>query len=127
MLTGSDAHEITALKSHLDMVFSIKDLGDLHSFLGIEVSKCNNGMILSQEKFTRELLKESGLDVSRPVVTPLSLQLKLIALDGELLEDATLYRSLVGKLNFLTHTRPELSYTVMTLGQFMQAPQTTHW
>lgn len=107
------------------MVFSIKDLGGLHYFLGIEVSKHGNGMVLSQEKFTKELLQESGVDVSRPVATPLPLQLKLSALDEDLLEDATLYRNLVGKLNFLTHKRPYLSYTVMILS--MQAPITSHW
>lgn len=69
--------------------------------------------MLSQIKFTKELLKAcSDLDISFKVVTPLPINIKLSADMGGLFEDPALYRSLMGKLNYLTHTRPDLSYTV---------------
>jgi len=84
------------------------------------------GIILSQRKFTTELLKECGPLPNTAVSTPLPLNCKLNPDDGELLPDPFLYRTLVGKLNFLTHTRPDLSYTAQTLSQFMQQPRTPH-
>ena len=59
-------------------------------------------------------------------MTPLPIHLKLSALEGDLLEDPTPYRSIVGKLNFLTNTRPNLSYAIKTLSQFMQKPRSSH-
>ena len=55
------------------------------------------------------------------------MNLKLSAMEGTLLHDPTLYRSIVGKLNYLTNTRPDLTYVVQTLTQFMQKPRDTHW
>lgn len=62
----------------------------------------------------------------RRAVTPLPLNIKLNASDGEILQDPEFYRFLIGKLNFLTNTRPDLSYTVQLLSQFMQVPRTSH-
>lgn len=61
------------------------------------------------------------------MVTPLPINLKLSAQDSEDYEDPSKYRCLVGKLNFLTHTRPDLAYTVQHLSQFLQAPKVTHF
>ena len=84
-------------------------------------------MTLTQQKYTRDLLKTSGVTKFKHVVTPLALNLKLNNSDGEKLQDASTYRSLVGKLNFLTYTRPDISFIVQTLSQFMQDPRSTHW
>ena len=84
-------------------------------------------MILTQQKYTKDILKSSGITNFKNVVTPLPLNMKFNNIDGEKLQDATLYRSLVEKLNFLTNTRPNLSFSVQTLSQFMQDPRTTHW
>ena len=61
------------------------------------------------------------------LLTPLPTQLKLTASEGILLQDPTPYRSLVGKLNYLSNTRPDLSYTVQTLSQYIQSPRDSHW
>lgn len=119
IITGNDPSIIQSLKQHLHDTFSIKDLGKLNYFLGIEVGYQPDGIILIQNKFTGELLSECGLSSFKHVVTPLLVNLKLQASDGTLLPDSSLYRSLVGKLNFPTNTRPYLSYTVQTLSQFM--------
>lgn len=127
VITSNNDAEIQNIKSHLDQVFSIKNLGLLHFFLGIEVSYTTEGILLSQEKFTKELLKDCGLESTKPAVTPLLVGLKLLTTGGNYLHDPSVYRRLIGKLNFLTNTRPNLSYIVQTLSQFMQAPTDRHW
>lgn len=112
ILTSDDVTSIQDLKSHLHRIFSIKDLGYLHYFLGIEVNYTPIGIILTQRKFIKDLLIFSGISEQKRVVTPLPLNIKLLADKGPLYIDPTYYRSLVGKLNFLTHTRPDLAYTV---------------
>ena len=126
LITGSNSHEILHVKNKLDTLFGIKDLGQLHYFLGLEVSYTPAGIVLSQKKFTTELLKDSGLSITKTAATPLPLNCKLEPTKGELLPDPSQYRTLVGKLNFLTHTRPDLSFAAQTLSQFMQQPRTSH-
>ncbi|XP_019256438.1 PREDICTED: uncharacterized protein LOC109234846 [Nicotiana attenuata] len=127
ILTGNDVSAISDLKSYLDEQFKIKDLGILHYFLGIEVSPTPDGLLLNQRKFILDLLAEYKCYEVSPVVSPLDLTLKLQAADGELLPNPELYRSLVGKFNFLTHTRPDLSFAVQHLSQFLQSPRVPHY
>ena len=85
------------------------------------------GIVLAQKKFTtHKLLKDSNLSSCKSTVTPLPPNCKLSPEDGDLLLDPTYYRTTVGKLNFLTHTRPDLSFTAQTLSQFMQEPCTSY-
>ena len=95
-------------------------------FLGIEVNYLSGGIVLSQNKFTENLLKEHTPDEKRKSLTPLPIQLKLSSQGGKLLEDPTPYRSIVGKLKYLTNTRPDLSYAVQNLSRFMQNPTDLH-
>lgn len=126
ILTGTDTAAIHDLKDHLHKEFSIKDLGRLNFFLGIEVAHLNDGIFLSQKKFTHELLDSCTFDLSKKTSTPLPLNTKLSATEGTLFSDPELYCSLVGKLNFLTNTRPDLAYVVQSLSQFMQSPRQSH-
>ncbi|XP_021742804.1 uncharacterized protein LOC110708891 [Chenopodium quinoa] len=126
ILTGNDTAGILDLKAHLHQVFSIKDLGKLNFFLGIEVCHISQGIILTQRKFTKELLQECDFDVSKTAKTPLPASVKLFADYGDFFPDLVQYRCLVGKLNFLTHTRPDISYAVQTLSQFLQQPRMPH-
>ncbi|XP_074327310.1 uncharacterized protein LOC141665234 [Apium graveolens] len=127
LVTGSNLAKITALKQHLHAKFTIKDLGVLHYFLGIEVSYLAEGTVLSQTKYTKEIMQLIDADLSKKALTPLPLDIRLTADDGPLFENAELYRSIVGKLNFLTNTRPDLSYTVQVLSQFLQNPRKSHY
>mgnify|MGYP001139120846 CR=1 FL=1 len=101
-------------------------MGHLHYFLGFEVTHLAEGISLSQRKFTQDLLLDTGFSTAKSVATPLPLHCKLTLDDGELLQDPSYYRTIIGKLNFLTHSRLDLSYTVQTLSQFMQHPRTSH-
>ena len=126
LITSSNQVEFQHVKQHLQNCFGIKDLGTLHYFLGLEVSYISAGTVLSQKKIYHGNAEDSGLSNLKPVSTPLSLKCKLYPEEGDLLSDPTYYRAMVGKLNFLTNTRPDLSFTVQTLSQFMQKPRTSH-
>ncbi|XP_060211931.1 uncharacterized mitochondrial protein AtMg00810-like [Lycium barbarum] len=126
VITGNASEEISDLKSFLNDTFKIKDLGLLNYFLGIEVLYTPGGVLLHQKKFVADLLKEFHCDIASPVLCPLELHAKLKAGVGDPLPKPDLYKSLIGKLNFLTHTRPDISFGVHHLSQFMQLPCAPH-
>ncbi|RVW54053.1 Retrovirus-related Pol polyprotein from transposon RE1 [Vitis vinifera] len=127
LVTGSDTAAITSLIAQLNSEFSLKDLGKVHYFLGIQVSHTNNGLHLSQTKYIRDLLQKTKMVHCKPARTPLPTSLKLRAGDGDLVEDLHGYRSIVGALQYVTITRPELSFSVNKVCQFMQNPTEKHW
>ena len=126
VITGSDSAGITSLKSFLQTQFQTKDLGLLKYFLGIEVSRCKRGIFLSQRKYVLDLLKETGKLGAKPCSAPMTPNLQL-SIDGELFDDPEMYRRLVGKLNYLIVTRPDIAYSVSVLSQFMSSPIVIHW
>jgi len=126
LVTGNNEAEINSLKSFLDDTFKIKDLGEVHYFLGIEVLHTDHGLLLTQRKFTTELLQEFGCNTARSVVCPLDYNTKLHSDEGEALNNPTQYRRLIGKLNFLTNTRPDIAFAVQHLSQFLQLPRQPH-
>lgn len=95
---------IQQVKDFLHKKFTIKYLGLLHYFLGLEITHLQEGVVLTQKKFTQELLAYASPLHSKPISSPLPVNLKLTSKAGALLEDTTQYRVLVGKLNFLTNT-----------------------
>ncbi|XP_059294466.1 uncharacterized mitochondrial protein AtMg00810-like [Lycium ferocissimum] len=136
LLTGSSMKLIQELKSVLHRHFKMKDLGDLKSFLGIEVLRSKSGILLTQRKYALELISDSGLGGAKVASTPLEQNVKLTTVDhdeytGKLddppLKDITGYLRLVGSLLYLTITRPDISFTVQMLSQFMQQPKASHW
>lgn len=115
--TDDDATTLQDLKLFLDAEFKIKDLGNLQLFLGLEFIREPNGLILSKRKFTLDLLAEFDCFHLSPVSASLDSTVKLKANDGIPMKDPTLYRHLLGELNYLTHTRLDLSFTVQHLSQ----------
>ncbi|GJS77447.1 retrovirus-related pol polyprotein from transposon TNT 1-94 [Tanacetum coccineum] len=110
LLTGNSQSEILNLKSSLDNKFTIKDLGLAKYFLGIELCKTDTGMHLNQRKYILDLLTDAGLTGAKPSPFPLPTQLKLSLDKGTPFKDAGVYRRLVGRLLYLTMTRPDISY-----------------
>lgn len=127
IVTGNNAQTIKSLKDFLFQQFHIKDLGNLKYFLGIEVSRSQKGIFISQRKYAFDILNDVGLLGSRPNSFPMEAYLKLNPDDGDPLHDPTKYRRLVGRLIYLTVTRPDLVYSVQILSQFMQNPRKPHW
>jgi len=109
--------------------FALKDLGDLHYFLGIEVKKSSNGILLTQERCANDVLARASMTKAKPVETPLSVSEKLNILDGVKFgpEDSTRFRSLVGALQYLTLTRPDIAFVVNKVCQFLHASTSVHW
>ena len=128
IVTSSSDEAVTGLLKDLNSEFALKDLGDLHYFLGIEVKRAGNDLYLTQEKYATDLVAKSGLKGCKPALTPLSSSEKLSLSEGELLnqEDSTRYRSMVGALQYLTLTRPDISFAVNKVCQFLHAPTTVH-
>ncbi|KAM3373172.1 hypothetical protein ACQJBY_019886 [Aegilops geniculata] len=129
IVASSSSSATTCLLKDLKLEFALKDLGDLHYFLGIEVKQIKDGILLTQEKYTADILRRVGLEKCKPVSTPISTSEKLSVESGEPLgsEDATNYRSVVDALQYLTLTRPDISYAVNKVCQYLHAPSTTHW
>ncbi|KAJ0806207.1 putative RNA-directed DNA polymerase [Helianthus annuus] len=111
IITGSDPQLIQSFITRLNKEFSVKDLGVLGYFLGLEVAYSDTGIYLSEAKYAHDILACAGLLDSKPVDTPLSTA-DTFHSKGDPFHDPTLYRSLVGALQYLTITRPDLSYAV---------------
>jgi hypothetical protein len=126
VLVGNDLSKIQATKDFLNKRFSIKDLGPLKYFLGIEVARTNEGMVLSQRKYTLDILEDVGMTGCRPSSFPMEQNLKLDMCDKEPRVDANQYRRLIGRLLYLQATRPDIAYAVNILSQFVSDPRQTH-
>ena len=129
IVASSSSLATNALLKDLQAEFALKDLGDLHYLLGIEVKRTPDGLILSQECYASDVLSRSGMSKCKAIDTSMSTSEKLSLGDGELLgaDDATRYRSVVGALQYLTLTRLDLSYSVNKVCQYLHAPTTVHW
>jgi histone deacetylase 1/2 len=129
IVASSSQAATNALLKDLQHDFALKDLGDLHYFLGIEVKRLEDGLILTQQRYATEILAKAGMKNCKPIDTPLSTTEKLSITSGDKLgpEDSTKYRSMVGALQYLTLTRLDLSFAVNKVCQFVHAPTTVHW
>jgi len=131
IITGSDKAGIKATKEFLKSVFEIKDLGEMKYFLGIELCRSKEGLFISQRKYTLDLLKDAGIQGDKTAKMPLEDGYK-IPREGEVedskaFHDPKLYRKLVGKLIYLTITRPDICFAVNQVSQHMQVPKEHHW
>ena len=112
------------------MILLFEDLGDLHFFLGIEVKKTRHGLLLTQEKYANDLLVKVGVTKCTSSPTPLSCSTEKLSLtEGTPLgpHDSTHYRSIVGGLQYLTLTRPDISFSVNKICQYLHVPTPAHW
>ena len=126
ILAGNDPQACSEFKTYLNNCFRIKDLGPLKYFLGIEVARGPRGLFLCQRKYALEIVEKSGLLGSKPTAFPMEENHKLALAKGNVWDDPSRHRRLVGRLIYLTITRPELCYAVYILSQFIQAPREEH-
>ncbi|XP_070018363.1 uncharacterized mitochondrial protein AtMg00810-like [Nicotiana sylvestris] len=126
IITGSHTALISEIIDELGKEFAMKDLGPLHLFLGIEVTYFTRGIHLNQSKYVAELLAKTSMTLAKPISTPLAQKHGLQeAVDN--LVDTSLYRSVVGSLQYLTLIRPDIAYGMNLASQFMQSPNNTHY
>ncbi|KAK4254159.1 hypothetical protein QN277_020331 [Acacia crassicarpa] len=126
ILTGDDEVEINQIKKALAREFQIKDLGEMKYFLGMEVARSKGGIYISQRKYVLDLLKESGMTGCRPSDTPI--QVDKINEGANLGKSVDIgnYQRMVGKLIYLSHTRPDIAFAVSMVSQHSHDPKQKH-
>lgn len=128
IITGSSQTLIQQLVHKLHSEFSLKDLGKLDYFLGIEVHHSSSGsLLLSQTKYIRDLITEANMDQANSIASPMASSTKLSKYGSSSVTDPTYFRSIVGALQYATITRPEISYSVNKVCKFLSAPLEDHW
>ncbi|KAJ1704767.1 hypothetical protein LUZ63_004546 [Rhynchospora breviuscula] len=123
---GTDEELIQSFKKNMMKQFEMTDFGLLHYFLGLEVKQEEDGIFVTQRKYATDMLKKFGMQNCNSASTPMNVNEKLVKEDGSGEADATTFRSLVGGLIYLTHTRPDISYSVNVVSRYMQNPTNHH-
>ncbi|GJR27081.1 zinc finger, CCHC-type containing protein [Tanacetum coccineum] len=118
--------EIDLFKSQMKDKFEMSDLGLLAYYLGIEVTQTGGEITIKQTGYINKILKETSMTDSNDTKIPMDPGTKLVKAEDGNSVDATYYRSLIGSLRYLLHTRPDLSYSVGLLSRFMQDPKDHH-
>ena len=127
IITCSDPSLVDNIIQQLDSKFSTKDLGVLSFFCGIEVLVTSTGLLLSQQKYVIDLLSKHNMLASKHVSTSLVVGTSLATLDGSTSVNVTIYYQVVGGLQHLRMTCPDISFSVNKLSYFMHAPSEHHW
>ncbi|XBI71622.1 hypothetical protein VPH35_065793 [Triticum aestivum] len=127
IVTGASTTAIAEFKKEMMALFKMSDLGLLSYYLGIEVDQRPGQIIIAQSAYAGKLLEKAGMADCHPVATPMQQRLKLRREGAGEPVDATYYRSVVGSLRYLTHTRPDITYAVGYVSRFMEAPTSEHW
>ncbi|KAL9411808.1 hypothetical protein AB3S75_045417 [Citrus x aurantiifolia] len=127
ILTGDNTTTVNHFIAILAQRFSIKDLGFLTYFLGVEVVPNNHGLLLSQRRYIMDLLTQTKMQDAKPVLTPIPTSPTLMLTSDSPLSNPTEYRHVVGSLQYLLITRPDIAFAVNKLSQYMHCPTTEHW
>ncbi|KAF5462813.1 hypothetical protein F2P56_018789 [Juglans regia] len=127
ILTGNNQTHLHQLVHQLGVECSLKELQPLHYFLGIEVILTTEGLFLTQQKYVQDLLDRTCMDGAKYMTTPLSTSVKLHLGDGSPPVDCTEFRRIISALQYLSFTRPNISFAVNKLAQFMHNPSSIHW
>ena len=126
VLTGNNGEEISQLKKLLSSEFEVKDLGNMRYFLGMEVARSKEGIVISQRKYVIDLLNETGMMGCKPADTPMDPYNKIGTKKDSAPVDRGRYQRLVGRLIYLSHTRPDIGFSVSVISQFMNNPTEEH-
>ena len=127
ILTGDDCEQLENLKKFMAKEFEIKDLGNLKSFLDMEFTRSKEGIGVSQKKYVLDLLKETGMMGCRPVETPMEPNFKLQPASVDKVRETEKFQRLVGRLIYLSHTRPDIAFPISIVSQFMHSLGPEHF
>ena len=126
IITGASPADVGAFKEDMRRLFRMSDLGLLSYYLGIEVKQSARSVTLGQSAYAKKLLVKAGMESCNPCSTPMEVRLKLSAKSTTPEVDSTMYRSLVGSLRYLVHTRPDIAFAVGYVSRFMEKPRQEH-
>ncbi|PKU63096.1 Retrovirus-related Pol polyprotein from transposon TNT 1-94 [Dendrobium catenatum] len=127
ILTGNCSNAIKSLLDNLKTTFTMRDLGSLSQFLGIQTVQTSYGIHLNQSRFAQSKLECAGMSNCKAVSTPSQLKCSTTNDSNASFENPTLYRQLAGCLQYLTLTRPDIAYTVNKVCQHMKNPTNAHF
>ncbi|OMP11238.1 Reverse transcriptase, RNA-dependent DNA polymerase [Corchorus capsularis] len=125
-LQGNDSNFLADFSQALASQLSLKYLNQLHYFLGIEVFQTSQGLFLSQSKYIADILSKANMSGAKKCTFPLSTSTTLTLHNGTAAVDDNEFRKIIGSLQYLTLTRPDICYAVNKLSQFMHKPTTLH-
>jgi len=126
LLTRSNSKLLYRLITLVSLEFKLRDLGYMHYFLGIKVKPTSMRILLHQQKYVLDIIWRAGMSSCKSVDTPSSSSSKLVILSSVSYSDSTKYWQIVGALQYLTFTRPNICYVVNKVCQFMHAPTEDH-
>jgi hypothetical protein len=126
IFTGNNPTMFEEFKKEMTKEFEMTDIGLMSYYLGIEVKQEDQGILITQEGYAKEVLKKFKMDDANPVSTPMECGIKLSKHDEGERVDPSLFKSLVGSLRYLTCTRPDILYAVGVVSRYMEHPTTTH-
>lgn len=122
ILTGSSTSVLHSFVTISSRQFAMKDMADLHYFLGLQVVRTPSGIFLTQHKYVLNLLRKFQLQIVKPVRTPSATRTTLSLHNGDLLVDPSQHRSMVGVLQYLTITQPDITHSGHAVSQFICSP-----
>ena len=131
LLAGKSDKRMAKVKQALSQQFQVKDMGELHYFLGMRVVQdpSTGSVWIGQQSYTEDVLRRFGMENSKPIRTPVDTSTKLVkAKDEDICVDQQLYQSAVGSLLYLSiATRPDIAYAVSNVAKFCAKPTKQHW
>ncbi|XP_025665131.1 uncharacterized mitochondrial protein AtMg00810-like [Arachis hypogaea] len=126
ILASSSKKMMCKVQHLLKFMFKLKVLRDLKYLLGLELARSPKSIVLSQRKYTLSILKSTNFVDAKLSSLPVETNLRMSVSDGDPLHDPSTYRRIIGRLMYLTISRPDITYAVFTLSQFLSKPTTTH-
>ncbi|MFS8002612.1 putative RNA-directed DNA polymerase [Helianthus anomalus] len=127
ILTGNNPQLINNTIKRLSTTFALQDMGRLSYFLGIEVIPKGNDLLLSQQKYVHDIIEQAGLSQSKPADSPMAPNSILSLGDSPQFDNPVKFRQTVGALQYLTLSRPDITFAVNKVCQFMHYPTENHW
>lgn len=127
VITASSSHIFTKLIRSLGQTFPVKGLGKLSYVLDLEFDYLNTSLFITQWKYILDLLKKSKMTIANPISSPMSASDKLSKFNSPSFLDLTLFRSIIGSLQYISLTRPDISFSINKVCQFMHDPKGSYW
>ncbi|KAK6150787.1 hypothetical protein DH2020_015719 [Rehmannia glutinosa] len=106
--------------------FEMSMMGELNFFLGLQIKQFQEGIYISQSKYTKELLKKFGIEEGRTVSTPMATNVKIDKDEKRKSVDESKYRDMIGSLLYLTASRPDILHVVCLCARFQSNPKESH-
>ncbi|KAK4390518.1 hypothetical protein Sango_2115100 [Sesamum angolense] len=117
---------ITEVKQYLDHLFTTKDFGITKYFSGLEIDRCTQGIAVTQTKYIKDIVADTGMLDARSATAPFPRGIKVIGEAGAKLTHLDTYRRLASRILYLNLTRPGTSYACQQLSQYLQHPCQQH-